>query len=255
LARETAQWFFTPQRPQYKSREAFQGQFFTTSSIESVADSVVREAVQNTLDAHDGSSDRPLIVFRLHSTPGLPTVDVAPFLDGLWPHLEACKEGASDLQENGHCPTLVIEDFNTRGLVGDPARWREPEDKRTNDFYYFFRAEGKSSKSGATRGSWGIGKFTFVQASEVNTFFGFTHRIGPENQPGGPGPLVMGEAIMASHMLDGEAFTPDGWWAVNARIDGFETPMPATAGEQARRFESVFKLERRDQPGLSVVVP
>ncbi len=267
---ETAGWFFTPQRPQYKSREAFQGQFFATPSIETVADSVVREAVQNTLDAHDRMSERPRIVFRLHSSPGLPAAEVAPFLDGLWPHLDACREGAADLAEESCCRTLVIEDFNTRGLVGDPARWREPEDRKTNDFYYFFRAEGKSSKSGATRGSWGIGKFTFVQASEVNTFFGFTHRIGPANQPGGVGPLVMGEAIMTSHLLDGEAYTPDGWWAVNALIDDFETPMPATSSgqseqseqsdqpeqsQQVARFEEVFKLDREGRPGLSVVVP
>lgn len=49
-----------------------------------------------------------------------------------------------------------------------------------------------------------------MQASEINTFFGYTYRIGADSQPGGPGPLLMGESIMASHLLDGKAYTPDG---------------------------------------------
>lgn len=85
MSHTVAQWHFTPQHPQYKSREAFQGQFFTTSSIDNVADSVVRESVQNTLDAHDGSGSRPRIVFRLFSSPGLPSADIAPFVADLWP--------------------------------------------------------------------------------------------------------------------------------------------------------------------------
>lgn len=255
MSQMLATWHFTPQHPQYKSREAFQGQFFTTPSIDNVADSVVRESVQNTLDAHDESDKRPRIVFRLFSEPGLPADSVAPFVDQLWPHLDACVDASSSLRSESHVRTLIVEDFNTRGLTGDPACQFEPPDKESNHFYYFFRAEGRSSKSGSSRGSWGIGKFTFVQASEINAFFGYTYRVGPDAQPGGTGPLLMGESIMASHRLGGKAYTPDGWWADYRRIGDFDTPMPIAGGAQTDRFEEVFHLDRGYRPGLSVVVP
>ncbi len=77
-------------------------------------------------------------------------------------------------------PYLVIEDFGTRGLTGDPHvdPELEPASDIKNDFFYFWRNVGRSNKGEVDRGRWGLGKAVFTVASRIRTIFGITRPRG-----------------------------------------------------------------------------
>lgn len=88
---------------------------------------------------------------------------------------------------------LVIEDFGTKGLTGDPCANLEHE--RNNNFWGFFRAIGISPKGESDAGSWGLGKWVFPDASVINTYIGMTQRVDEDNW------LLMGMSLLKTHHL------------------------------------------------------
>ncbi|MFZ4434816.1 MAG: hypothetical protein ACOYOQ_16620, partial [Microthrixaceae bacterium] len=255
-------WFFSRQRPADKDRQPMQGEFFSTESIETVADSLVREFIQNSLDAATDPATPVNVAFRLGTLAKRDRI-TGPLFDGLWDHLKSSAKQAQK-PKSGNCRFLVVEDFETTGLRGDPAQMFEPVVDTTgaerrqapNEFFYFVRAEGKSSKSSAARGSWGIGKYTYPMASEINTFFALTCRQDGE-QPGGAGPLLIGQAILRHHRLNDVQYKPDGWWShIEHDEQGDELPLPFGADDdQTAGFIEAFGISRGTRPGLSIVVP
>lgn len=232
-----------------------QGEFFSSDSIETVADSLVREVVQNSMDAVADSALPVRVRFHVGVCEDRSVLD--SLLEDLWPHLLACNSELGALRAQ-QCRYLTAEDFHTTGLRGDPTEMFETEGRR-NEFFYFFRAEGKSSKRTSSRGSWGIGKYTLPMASRINTFVGLTRRADP-SEPGGAGPLVLGQAILDHHEMDGDHYLPDGWWCHSMERDGDIEPLPFGMPGQSDefdpdRFSATFGLERAGEPGLSVVVP
>lgn len=237
-------WVFHEREPWIKHRDPVQGEFFATDAIADVTDALVREAVQNSLDADDG--DR---VVRVRFSLGEIEGEVAErYLAGLWEHVEASDEDAIGDLRGAACRFLAVEDFDTTGLRGDPSQMFEIEGQDPpNDFFYFFRAEGKSGKSGADRGRWGVGKYVFPMASRLNAFFALTVRTSDTE----PGPLLMGQAVLRNHELGGKHYPPDGWFAL-ASDSG-----PLAAGDEivVDEFACDWGLDRGDQNGLSVVIP
>lgn len=235
-------WRFLERQPASKVRDPIQGEFFNTDSINSVADALVREAIQNLLDAGSGDTVSCRIYFS-GSEAALSPGEASVFFDGLWPHVEACDPHAAELKDSP-CRFVVIEDFETSGLVGDVHAYDEPEGEN-NDFYYFFRAEGRSGKSGEDRGRWGVGKYVFPMASQINTFFGLTIRDDETDE------LLVGQAVLKNHTLGENRYEPDGWWA--QWHDEF--PVPVIDSEAVDSFKSPWRISRDGGSGLSVVLP
>lgn len=240
-------WTFDKPSALQKQRDPIQGEFFNTDSIENVADSLVREFVQNSLDAAmDGH--RVEVAFHVAEFGTPPSGEMHQLFGGLRPHLAACDSSTAQVLDEP-CRYLVVEDFGTTGLRGDVAQIYAGNGGLPEEFFHFFRAEGKSSKSGADRGSWGIGKYTFPKASRINTFFGVTVQTEPVL---GAGPYSMGQAILRNHAVGDSHFTPDGWWA--AIRNG--VPLPFEAGDpQHELLLSNFRIRRRDEPGLTIIIP
>lgn len=108
-------------------------EFFKAQDL---ADALVREAIQNSLDARRGHfTVRVRFRFATDSHALSPAV-AAAYLRGLAPHLEATGI-AGDVA--GAMPFLLIEDSGTRGLTGDPGEDPELDDAKAvagrNDFY------------------------------------------------------------------------------------------------------------------------
>jgi hypothetical protein len=244
---EVPEWIFVERSPKAKQRDPIQGEFFNTDSITTTADEVIREAVQNTLDAKAGAGAVRVRLFVSGEDGALVPSDAARYFEKFWAHAEEC--GASHGLKDEPCRFIVVEDFGTTGLTGNEAAYEEPATGDDNNFFYFFRAEGKSGKSGADRGRWGIGKYVFPKASLVNSFFALTVRVGGS---GIPGPLVMGQAVMKNHKVDRKNWEPDGWWAV---VNTDDVPVPASDQAVISAFHDTWKIERTTQPGLTVVVP
>ncbi len=211
----SAQWIFRELRRGDKDRQPTQGEFFATDAIRSVAEALVRESIQNSLDAGLKAPGEPVLVsFHL----GTATTKAARryFEDG-WKHFSAEGNGLDDVpKQEDACPFLTVEDFGTTGLVGDVSQWRhQPAVK--NPFYYFFRTEGRSGKGEEDRGRWGIGKYVFPRSSRINAFLALTVRSDDKQR------LLMGQAVLKSHVVGKNYFTPDGDYGQDGQ-DGFVLP-------------------------------
>ncbi|HEY1437858.1 MAG TPA: hypothetical protein VGG82_10205 [Casimicrobiaceae bacterium] len=229
--------------------DPIEGEFFSTEALGSLADAVVREAIQNSLDARrPGTPARVRIAFS-GSAAALTGERRERYLDALMRHVAASRNGG-DRAFGSDAPLdfVVIEDFGTRGLQGDP---RQSEDEEIgaapsrNDFYYFWRNVGRSRKGSSELGRWGLGKTVFAAASRASAFFALTIRADDLR------PLLMGQAVLRIHKLDGARYYPYGYFGC---FDGdFALPIEDAALIEA--FRRDFDLARVSEPGLSVVIP
>jgi hypothetical protein len=144
------------------------------------------------------------------------------------------------------CGYLVLEDFGARGLTGDIEEWRL-ERAEQDAFFSFFRAEGRSPKSGESLGRWGIGKQVFPTASCLHAMLGLTVRDDS------PGRVLMGSAVVRTHSVGGQDFQPDGWFGCREVPDSPVSPV--TDAAFIEKFVNTLGLKRGTSRGLSVVVP
>jgi hypothetical protein len=244
------QWHFNARRACDRMRDSANDAFFTAESLENLSEALVREAIQNSLDAakREGSGTRQVrvrIAFQPKASQAAREFLVSQFA----PVRENFARGIGIesidplLTDSGY---VAIEDFGTRGLTGDVNEYRlEFADK--NAFFSFFRAEGRSAKTGDNLGRWGIGKQVFPTASRLHTMFGVTVR----NEE--PTRVLMGSAVVRNHSVGGKDFQPDAWFGCREQEDN--PVQPVTTAEFIDSFSSAFGLQRANQPGLSVVVP
>lgn len=131
------------------------------------AQTFVREAIQNSLDARHDLSKPVTVRFAFRSAA---LGDRGQYLSDL-----VAKKASSGLAwptewATGRITWLVVEDSNSTGLRG-------PLQSRTSDFWNYWLNFGISNKSGAGRGGRGIGRITFLIASGISTVIGVTRRV------------------------------------------------------------------------------
>lgn len=230
------------------NQDPVQDDYFNTVALDSYSDALVREAIQNSLDAKAKGSEDPVRVrITFPDDADLPGAeDASPYLDSLWSHISATDVITKIPETNGKVPFLLFEDFGTRGLVGDPELAEDPEEGDLADFFYFWRNVGRGKKQGEERGRWGLGKTMFPASSRIHAFFGLTFRDGDKNA------LLMGQSTLSIHHIDGRKHYPYGYYADHAE-DQFA--LPITDPQQIDDFCSTFSISRDSEPGLSVVVP
>lgn len=246
-----AVWRFERKRRSQKSRDPMQASFFTNSSIDDDTHALVREAIQNSLDAKsDRDSPNPVRVrFFVGSHSASCGVMGRYIPEDAWFHFNAANNGLSDPPTAlDDCRYLVYEDFNTDGLVGD-ERACEAEPK--NSFYFFMRAEGQSGKQEGERGRHGIGKYVFPYTSGIRTFIAVTVRRSDGRC------LIAGQSVLKSHHVGGERYTPDGWWGgFEKDAEGDYFPLPLEDSALFAQLVTDFELKRSlDQSGLSLIMP
>lgn len=240
-------WQFNKMRPSDKAREPIQGEFFAADSISNPGEALIREGIQNSLDA---GSDGEKVVVRIRicgKGDAVARTTAEPFLNGLGVHLKAPGNGLREVpDDDADCPILVFEDFGTTGLEGDTSEWKPTPGSR-NHFYHFFRAEGRSDKGEKDIGRWGVGKQVFPRASRINCIFGLTVRKVDQKK------LLMGMAVLKSHDVSGTRFAPDGW--LGRSQNGEELVLPIEDKDYIEEFSRTFDVQRINEPGLSIVVP
>jgi len=254
-----ARWYFNEHPEGAKRREPLVGEFFATESISNVVSGLVREFVQNSMDAAL-TPDAPV---EVHFAVGEldPGEQTDKYFTSFWDHYDACDDlstvGRQEDLRREACRFLVAEDFRTTGLRGDPSvsfiDSGETVDE-INDFYYFIRTEGASGKSTTDRGNWGVGKYTYAKTSNINSFFAFSVR---HDRDGGATPdhVLIGQSILNYHRIGDAVFQPDGWWGLLGGHGG-AMPMPFVGeSPESTEFGRDFRLFRDHEPGLSIVVP
>lgn len=243
--RDNPQWRFRKMRPGEINVDPIEGEFFTTEAVGSINDALVRESIQNSLDAAQGVG--PVTVrFSFYSESEKdPAVD--NYLNGLFSHLKTRHSGLQELPGDAETfEYILIEDYGTRGLQGDVRQYDDLDDDiKKNDFYYFWRNIGRTRKETTDIGRWGLGKTVFQAASRMNAFFGFTIRRDDGQA------LLMGQSVLKIHRLDGSRFAPYGYFGL------FEDDLalPVNDTSYLETFSNRFHLERFEKPGLSVLIP
>ena len=237
-------WTFRPHRADEKIRNPIQGEFFSEEAVEKPAQALVREVIQNSLDARAGAE--PVEVrFTVSGPDGLGQDEAQRWFQHAWAHLRAEGSGLRSVPARPPaCRFLVVEDFGTTGLDGEPGELR-PVDSPSR-LFAFFRAEGVSQKGGRDGGRWGVGKTVFLRSSDINTMLALTVRRADRRC------LVFGQSVLRYHWLGDTYFTPDGAFG---KIGEQRAVVPAEEPDLARRFRRDFGLSRDAEPGLSVVVP
>ena len=241
-------WFFRKKRAGEKIRNPIQGEFFATEAIEGPAQALVRESIQNSLDASTGSGPVHVRIMLATGDGALPAEQVREVFDEAWPHYAASGNGLRDApRQDSSCPYLVVEDFGTKGLTGDPSQ-PDPEPGVVNPFFLFFRAEGLSAKTGTELGRWGVGKFVFPRSSQASAHFGVTVRHDDQRR------LLLGAVTLKAHRIasDSATYTPDGLYG---RLVDEDFVLPIEDAALIDCFCAAFRISRTTEPGLSVVVP
>jgi len=191
--------------------DPIESEFFSTKHLDSVADALVRESIQNSLDA--GLPGQMVgVAFRLFTENQDINGGMTHYLDGLHPHLNAEQNGLIKVPSSQKTKTfLIVEDYGTRGLEGDPAQdddFQPANRLKKNDFFYFWRNIGRSKKSDTDRGRWGLGKTVFQATSQINSFFGMTVRQSDGRS------LLMGQSVLKTHLVRGSKHSPYGWYGI-----------------------------------------
>ncbi|HVZ65381.1 MAG TPA: hypothetical protein VG936_12480 [Lacunisphaera sp.] len=240
-------WQFNDRRRKDPIRDPIQGEFFANEAIKNPEEALVREGIQNSLDAAARSGRIDPVKIRIHLASGESAASasaVGEFMLDAWDHLHAKGNGIKHPPaKNAACPFLAFEDFGTCGLNGDVSA---SEEETGNLFFYFFRAEGRSEKLGEKRGRWGVGKHVFPSASQINSFFGFTVRSEDKKQ------YLMGRSVLKCHSIGSDGYMPDGFFGIPDQ-DGFMTP--TNDDKVIDRFRRTFQIARTSEPGLSIVMP
>jgi len=255
------EWHFRKMRPSEQNRDPTEGEHFRGD--EPVA-SIVRETIQNSLDAK-ADAERPVrIVFHIvGKEAALDPKSSSYWLEGLRPHLEARENTDSSLLDEP-MTYIAIEDFGTRGLEGDPMAAGSDElcEKGPHDFYYFWRNVGITGKHAGEKGSWGLGKSVLPETSKIGCFLGWTYRRQNPNH------LLMGQSVFKIHHVASEnsqkrtKHDATGFWGKNCvRPDDDDFIVPIMEQDFIEKFKNHFSLLRGvlDQgdshAGLSLVIP
>jgi hypothetical protein len=217
-------------------------EFFHTAS--GWCEPLVREVIQNSLDAVTSDSDKLTINFKIMDAPK----EIKDLTENLLPHYNACYDNIKS-NELKQSKVLIIEDFGTTGLDGDISRTTSKD--FDSNFYKFWWAEGSSFKQGKSRGRWGLGKTVLHGASKVRAFWGFTQRADSKK-------YLMGKAIFRNHSFESKRYDYNGYfatWKKDRKYPEFLTATPVSNKKTLKAFNDVFQLDRDGKPGLSLVIP
>ncbi|MDE0120044.1 MAG: hypothetical protein OXM55_08575 [Bdellovibrionales bacterium] len=173
-------WEFEEYKEDSTRQDSSSDKFFKEASE---SDSLIREFIQNSLDASNNSEAVKVVINEQF----LNKKELKDFLTNLEPHLEECEIQAHKDQKK--VKFIILEDFNTKGLEGK---------NKAN----FFKADNITNKREGG-GSHGIGKAVFLAVSKIKTFFGYS--VFDNNQS-----IFQGRAVLKSHSIGKYEYRPYG---------------------------------------------
>jgi hypothetical protein len=210
------QWVFAPQEG---GREDGPNDAMMQNFRSKPYNSLVRESVQNSLDAVNDQSQPVTVEFKF----GKLTANNFPNFFDLKKHIEECRDYFS---WNGNAFSMYtymskfftsnireeidyirVADSNTKGMEYTPGSSKSP-------FYAFARAAGVSSKiDQQSGGSFGFGKSAYFQLSTIGTVFISTLTAPTLKKPSSV--AFEGVSWLCSHNHDGQKVSSVGYYDNN----------------------------------------
>jgi hypothetical protein len=240
--------------------------FVSNEIVGNISNALTREGNQNVLDEiKDLSKPAKVKIFISGEKYAIDPSIYSPYLTDLLPHLMAEHNGIikSELPNfDSKMPFLLFEDFNTKGLEGDPLEIeiKDIEDaKKPHNFHFFWRAYGRSGKLAGKMGSWGVGKSVFPALSNINSFWALTIRESDKNA------YLIGQSVLRTHDRKDKpalcGYFPYGYFG-KFEEDGFALPEDSISEikDFAKNFSLKRKIEvnnndRANDTGVSIIVP
>ncbi|MEZ6081632.1 MAG: sigma-70 family RNA polymerase sigma factor [Pirellulaceae bacterium] len=187
-----AGWFFQQHDGFQDIDQSSASEAFSGGVIRDLATAIVREGIQNALDAQNGFTDEPVLVkISLGRCSKPAALHNRRWFEQLFPHLQLPDVGAPNaprpVEQNNY---LIFEDFNTKGLVGDYSAPYRPGQE--NNFVNFMYHDGITGKADRKLGSRGVGKIVFTMASRIRTIFAYTIRADDTERR----PLLIGKNLL-----------------------------------------------------------
>lgn len=210
---------------------------------------LVRESIQNSLDAAITGLKQPVIVTyrfgKLELPAQSPFLELEKWVDGgmvkfsnpekrIYKNLKSIKETLAEIKRKGYVCYLEVSDENTTGMD-------YTQDKRLQSntrFYSFLKSLGNSSKGNSTtsQGSHGVGKVVFQKLSKLNTIF-VSSKLADDGTV-----LFEGASELCTSLIDGTDFEYRGYFCMD------------DTQEPTNRHEDIPQLFRRSADGTSVYV-
>lgn len=236
-------WQFSEYPIDMVEMEVTQRDQFRNDEVD-LADTLIRETVQNSLDARIGGSQTVTVRFGFLNGPdGLDPVFIKSLFEGQLDHAKAADVSVDSIDFD-HPFAIVIEDFGTRGLQGNPYQFGN------DDFSDFWRRHGISHKTGGSRGRWGLGKLVFSTSSRLQAFFGLTVPEGTDT------PLLMGQTVLRVHTLGEKKYQAHTHFSEISETESTKSlRIPITEQALIDKFTTEFLLQRKTESGLSLIIP
>ena len=226
-------WKFTPTQPTistsgYNARDVF-----------NAYDIMLNEGVQNSVDAGI-KNNKPVHINISLSQVSKKQLETFLFEnDTEKEHFKISKKIPSIKGKN--ITILKFEDYNTKGISGDIY----DEKNGGSPMHAFLLSEGITSeekRQGATGGSRGIGKSSFIYASEYHTFFMST--ISEK------GDMHLGRAYLEpKRCVNGTHYVKDAYFVQDASKDKIHS----ISGDKYQAFKNIFQLKRKEK-GTSIII-
>lgn len=233
------QWRFVPIADNVVSQDVTERDRFNSENTR-LYETLVREATQNSTDQPDGSGEPVHLVFKFSECKGEQADRWRGLTESLIPHCKASDMDLSDWTAQ-KIRVLSVEDFNTTGLTGSPDSYDG------GNFEGFWRRHGGSNKGAGKGGSHGLGKIVFSASSTVGAIFGLTIREDKKA-------LLLGQAVLNTHTIDGGRRYPHGFWTVTPET-GTEIQKATEDPELISDISKLCGFDRTTQKGLSIAVP
>lgn len=250
------QWHFEKATPNTPQTNPQLGDHFNRDETKNLVSAIIRESVQNALDARL-SADTPVHVsftmgFVARNSLG---ANRSMLFDNFDHHFNASFPGRKPPNDQLHY--WAIEDENTSGLTGDIQTHFEPEKeeyRKEERLFFFWKTDGGITNKGGvskTLGTRGIGKAIFNFSTPLRSFWATSRRATEKDD------VLIGRAVLKQHKIDGVTYLFRGLFGLAGKTpDGEPCILPSQDEQDIRSFHEAFSLKRQaESSGTSIVIP
>lgn len=208
----------------------------------SITDIIVRESLQNALDASKPGSNHTFVEYN---TGNFDTSRLNPEFEKISDNLDRAYTGAAEF--------LSISDRNTVGLNGeyDPS---QPDKLAKSNFFKLVFGLGKNQEANGAGGSWGLGKTSYfrigcgivIYYTRIKTEHGYEERLIAS--------LI--EDPRSEKRLLTDSRRGIAWWG-EQRGSNRDDFYPITDHEQIEKFLDIFGLKPygAEETGTTIIIP
>lgn len=250
------QWHFEKATPNTPQTNPQLGDHFNRDETKNVVSAMIRESVQNALDARVSTTTPVHVSFTIGSIPKA-TLQAHQelLLDNFAPHFKASFPNRELPSDQLHF--WAIEDENTTGLTGDMHTHFEPEtdeERKKERLFFFWKTDGGiTNKGGASKtlGTRGIGKAIFNFSTSLRAFWATSRRATEKDG------VLIGRAVLKQHKIDGTTYLFRGLFGLTGTTaDKEPCTLPAQDEQDIQSFHDAFGLKRKpESSGTSIVIP